>query len=31
MFYTSPECEEIELHLEGVIAASGDGEGFDWE
>ena len=27
MFYASPECEVVELHLEGVIASSG--EGFD--
>ena len=29
MLYALPECEVLELRLEGVIAASG--EGFEWE
>lgn len=26
-YYLSPECEEIEIKLEGVIAMSGENEG----
>ena len=33
MLYASPECEVLELRLEGVIASSPTttGEEFDWE
>jgi len=27
--YTSPECEALELRLEGVIAASGDPQDYN--